>query len=244
MIIIPLEADCYTLDEQKHFTPVQSENTSPSPGKTVKLAVRPFLIITSTDFILLDTGLGLMKDGKPLIPFLLEKQGIKAEQITKILISHLHKDHICGIGHFSGHTFKANFPNADIFIQLKEWGYALSQVNNSSYDARLLRQLGTLRHIKIQDEDQGDINAQISFEIVGGHTPFHQVFWIREGEETVFYGADNLPQRGYLKYHIAYKNDYDGVKAKHLRQQWEAEAKKEKWKVLLYHDIDQAEIQF
>ncbi|WP_435522569.1 hypothetical protein [Chryseobacterium indoltheticum] len=43
---------------------------------------------------------------------------------------------------------------------------------------------------------------------------------------------------GYLKYHIAFKTDFDGVKAKQERIQWEKQAKEEQWKILLYHDLD------
>jgi hypothetical protein len=36
------------------------------------------------------------------------------------------------------------------------------------------------------DEDKGNITDEISFEVVGGHTPFMQVFWIKEAMKRFF----------------------------------------------------------
>ncbi|MGJ1242627.1 hypothetical protein [Sphingobacterium siyangense] len=76
------------------------------------------------------------------------------------------------------------------------------------------------------------------YSVTGGHTPYHQVFWIKEDGETAFYGADNLPQMGYLNYQIAFKTDYDGKKAMEKRIIWKQRAQEEQWKILLYHDIE------
>ncbi|AXB57339.1 hypothetical protein HYN86_12350 [Flavobacterium fluviale] len=63
------------------------------------------------------------------------------------------------------------------------------------------------------------------------------MFWIRDNGVTAFYGADNLPNQSYLKLNAAYKTDYDGRKAMEQRKRWETQAKEQKWKILLYHDI-------
>jgi hypothetical protein len=94
------------------------------------------------------------------------------------------------------------------------------------------------------NDDKGKISDEISFEVVGGHTPYLQVFWITENGETAFYGSDNLPQESYLKYHVAYKSDYHGRKAMELRQIWLEEAAKKHWNILLYHDLSKTAIQF
>lgn len=93
-------------------------------------------------------------------------------------------------------------------------------------------------------EDTGSISDEIIYEVCGGHTPFHQVFWIKENSKIAFYGADDLPQRSYLKFHIAYKSDFDEKKASNLRQNWEQEAKEHNWTVLFYHDMKTPLLQF
>lgn len=242
MKIIPLKEGNFSASKTKDFTLLTNENFDTVKG--IKMSVQPFLIVTEHDFILLDAGTGWKNNaGKMVISELLEKENIKPEQITKLLLSHLHKDHIDGSIRKTETGFEAVYPNAKIYIQKRELDFAMENKGNPSFDFDTLEQLISLPNIVWMEEDQGNISEEISFEVVGGHTPFMQVFWIRENNETVFYGADDLPQASYLKYHLAYKSDFDGRKAMELRLEWQEMAAAEHWKILLYHDLDKAVIQ-
>ena len=177
-----------------------------------------------------------------MISEILEKENIHPDQITKVLLSHLHKDHIETTITRTENGFKPAFPNAKIYIQKRELAFAMENRGNYSFDFDTLEKLIELENIVWMDEDRGNITDEISFEVVGGHTPFMQVFWIKESNETVFYGADNLPQQSYLKYHLAYKSDFDGKRAMNLRIKWEKEAVENHWKVLLYHDLEKSRV--
>jgi glyoxylase-like metal-dependent hydrolase (beta-lactamase superfamily II) len=242
MKIIPLKEGNFSASKTKDFTLLTDENFNTVKG--IKMSVQPFLIVTENDYILIDAGIGWKNaEGKTVISELLEKENIHPGQITKLLLSHLHKDHIDGSIQNSENGFTPAFPNAEIYIQKRELAFAMENKGNPSFDFNTLEKLVSLPNIVWMDEDQGNIANGISFEVVGGHTPFMQVFWIRENGETVFYGADDLPQESYLKYHLAYKSDFDGKKAMELRQKWQKEAADEQWKILLYHDLDKAVIQ-
>ncbi|MDR6922572.1 MBL fold metallo-hydrolase [Chryseobacterium sp. 2987] len=242
MRIIPLKEGNFSASRTKDFTLLTSENFDTVKG--IRMSVQPFLIITEHDHILLDTGIGWKtSEGKTVISEILEKENVKPEQITKLLLSHLHKDHIDGSIRLTKNGFEPVFPNAEIFIQKRELNYAMENKGNPSFDFEILEKLISLPNIIWMNEDKGQITDEISFEVVGGHTPFMQVFWIRENHETVFYGADDLPQESYLKYHLAYKTDFDGRKAMKLRLKWQKEAIENRWKILLYHDLDKAVIQ-
>ncbi|WP_153392218.1 MBL fold metallo-hydrolase [Chryseobacterium vaccae] len=242
MRIIPLKEGNFSASRTKDFTLLTSENFDTVKG--IRMSVQPFLIITEHDHILLDTGIGWKTpEGKIVISEILEKENVKPEQITKLLLSHLHKDHIDGSIRLTKNGFEPVFPNAEIFIQKRELNYAMENKGNPSFDFEILEKLISLPNIIWMNEDKGQITDEISFEVVGGHTPFMQVFWIRENHETVFYGADDLPQESYLKYHLAYKTDFDGRKAMKLRLKWQKEAIENRWKILLYHDLDKAVIQ-
>jgi glyoxylase-like metal-dependent hydrolase (beta-lactamase superfamily II) len=240
MKIIPLNHGTYGVDKQKNFRLLSSENGNDETVNDLKIAVCPFLILVDEELILLDTGLGFMDKGIPLLLRLIEGAGYNASQITKVLISHLHKDHIDGIGYFKENVFVPNFPNAVIYIQKRELDFALEQHQNPSYNFDVLNQLKSISNVMMLDADKGKITNKIFYEVSGGHTPFHQVFWIKEDDKIVFYGADNLPKRSYLELHIAYKTDYDGKRAMDLRKKWGQEGKKQHWKILLYHDIEQS----
>jgi glyoxylase-like metal-dependent hydrolase (beta-lactamase superfamily II) len=239
MKIIPLKEGNFSTSKTKDFTLLTEENFDTVKG--IKMSVTPFLIITEKDIILLDAGIGWKNEnGKTVISELLEKENIHLNQVTKVLLSHLHKDHIENTITRAENGFEATFPNAEIYIQKRELGFAMENQGNYSFDFDTLEKLIELDNIVWMDDDKGNITDEISFEVVGGHTPFMQVFWIKENNETVFYGADNLPQEQYLKYHLAYKSDFDGRKAMELRIKWQKEAIENHWKVLLYHDLDKA----
>lgn len=243
MKIIPLKEGNFSASKTKDFTLLTSENRDTVKG--IKMSVQPFLIITKNDYILLDAGIGWKDEtGKSVLAAILEEHNISPDQITKLLLSHLHKDHIDGTIRLTDNGFEPVFPNAEIYIQSRELDFARENEGNPSFDFMVLEKLIQLPNIIWMNENKGQINDEISYEVVGGHTPFMQVFWIRENEETVFYGADDLPQASYLKYHLAYKSDFDGRKAMALRLAWEKDAKENHWKVLLYHDLDQSVIEF
>jgi len=242
MKIIPLKEGNFSASKTKDFTLLTDENFDTVRG--IKMSVQPFLIVTENDYILLDAGIGWKNaEGKTVISELMQKENIHPGQITKLLLSHLHKDHIDGSIQNSENGFVSAFPNAEIYIQKRELAFAMENKGNPSFDFDTLEKLVSLPNIVWMDEDQGNIANGITFEVVGGHTPFMQVFWIRENGKTAFYGADDLPQESYLKYHLAYKSDFDGRKAMELRQKWQKEAADEQWKILLYHDLDKAVIQ-
>ncbi|WP_426478613.1 MBL fold metallo-hydrolase [Chryseobacterium sp. CBSDS_008] len=243
MKIIPLKEGNFSASKTKDFTLLTEENFDNIGG--IKMSVQPFLIITENDYIFLDAGIGWKNDsGKTVVSEILERENILPEQITKLLLSHLHKDHIEGAVKLTENGFEATFPKAQIYIQKRELDFAMEKKGNPSFDFGMLEKLIQLPNIIWMNEDEGEITDEISYEVVGGHTPFMQVFWIRENGETVFYGADDLPQASYIKYHLAYKSDFDGRKAMQLRLKWEKEAKENRWKVLLYHDLDKAIVEF
>jgi glyoxylase-like metal-dependent hydrolase (beta-lactamase superfamily II) len=242
MKIIPLKEGNFSTNKTKDFTLLTEENSIFLKG--IKMSVTPFLIITEKDTILLDAGIGwTSENGKTVISELLEKENIKPEQITKVLLSHLHKDHIETTITRTENGFEATYPNAEIYIQKRELDFALQNSGNYSFDFDTLEKLIELENIVWMSEDSGQITDEIYYEVAGGHTPFMQVFLIKEKGETVFYGADNLPQESYLKYHLAYKSDFDGRKAMELRLKWQKEAIENHWKILLYHDLNKSILQ-
>ncbi|MDR6564350.1 MULTISPECIES: MBL fold metallo-hydrolase [unclassified Arcicella] len=248
MDIIALNEGIYAVNKQKQFTKITQENAGQIDAKSLKMAVCPFLVITNNDVILLDAGLGFWQDNQPQIIYLIKQAGYDAHQITKVLLSHLHKDHLEGIGYFEGDVFIQNFPDATIYLQKEELEYALTQPDNPSFNQAILAQLALLPNLHFLDSHKGLIDNYILYEVTGGHSPYHQVFWIQEASDEasdiVFYGSDDLPQENYLKFHLAYKSDFDGKKAKELRQHWEEQAKEKHWSVLLYHDIENNILKF
>lgn len=236
MKIIPLNEGIFHVSNDKEFYP--EGETLPNDGQGfLTMAICPFLIELPDDLILIDTGLGFLREDKRLIIRLIAEAGYDSGNITKVLLSHLHKDHTDGIGYMENGAFIQNFPNADIYLQERELDNALTQAASHSFNQETLEHLKYLENIILLNDDTGKIGDFIRYEVTGGHTAFHQVFWIEQDEDIAFFGGDNLPQRAYLKYHIAYKTDFDVKKAMELRQKWEKEALENNWTLLFYHDV-------
>ncbi|KQS93997.1 MBL fold metallo-hydrolase [Chryseobacterium sp. Leaf394] len=238
MKVIALKEGNFSVNKEKEFVFLDESS------KGIKMSIQPFLVMTGTENILLDAGLGWLENHQPKIFANLSEHEIQPSQIDKILLSHLHKDHISGLVNTSAEEWTLNFPDAEIYIQQREYEFALSKKGSLSFDFEILDFIIKNAEIIWMNEDSGNISTEITFQVTGGHSPFHQVFWIKNEEEIYFFGADNLPQSAYLKYHLAYKTDFDGKTAKDQRIEWEILAIKEHWKVLLYHDLEQSILEF
>ena len=244
MRIIPLSEGTFTIDKTKQFIPFDEDvhELQHRPAGSLLVEIQPFVIITSKDILLLDTGLGFVhkdsfgeKNGKLQIHRNLSEAGINPTDITKVLLTHLHKDHAGGITHRYDHN-NLSFPNADYFIQEKELNFAFEKGFPSFITDELLA-LKNSPQVVLLKEDDGTIDDYIHYKITGAHSPFHQVFWINEKEETIFFGGDDAPQLLQMKHRFVAKYDFDGKKAMELRRNWWMTGEKENWTFLFYHDI-------
>lgn len=236
MKIIPLSEGAFSIDKTKKFIPFEmgSDDLQERAKGSLLVEVQPFAVITSQDILVLDTGLGYAdENGQLQIHKNLAANGINATDVTKVLLSHLHKDHSGGIAYPNKKI--VSFENATYFINKNEWDFAL-QKESSSYKKEnfsLLERYGKLQFI----EGNGVIDDYIHYEVTGAHSPYHQVFKIIENDEITFFGADVAPQLHQMKNRFKTKYDYDGAKAMELRQQWWKQGQEEKWTFLFYHDI-------
>lgn len=240
MQVIPLSEGAFTIDKTKKFVPfnLESDDLQQRPTGSLLVEVQPFAVVTTEDILLLDTGLGFEQDGVLQIHHNLRNAGIEPAQVTKVLMSHLHKDHAGGIaGDCSDGAARStlSFPNAKYYVQRRELEYAFEK-GPTSYLTDELECLKTSRQVLFLDGD-GVIDGYIKYAITGAHCPWHQAFWIVDGGETVFFGGDVAPQLGQMKNRFVAKYDYDGKKAMELRQEWWTRGQEEGWKFLFYHDV-------
>lgn len=241
MKIIPLSEGTFTIDKTKLFVPFdeQVHDLQQRPVGSLLVEIQPFIIITSKDILLLDTGLGFEKDGQLQIHKNLINAGINPSDITKVLLTHLHKDHAGGVSM----RVNLSFSNAIFYLQEKELKFAFEK----GFPSFIPEELGPLKNsenVILLKEDEGMIDDYIHYKITGAHSPYHQVFWIKENEKVVFFGGDDAPQLQQMKHRFVAKYDHDGKKAMELRRSWWEQGQKEKWTFLFYHDVKNPVIQF
>src|SRR3954466_10819056 len=100
MKIIPLSEGAFTIDSTKQFIPfdVEKDDLQKRTTGSLLVEIQPFAIITSKDILVIDTGLGFTnKDGNLQLHQNLLDNGINPMDVTKVLLSHLHKDHSGGV---------------------------------------------------------------------------------------------------------------------------------------------------
>lgn len=240
MKIIPLSEGSFTIDKTKQFIPFDTsrDDLQKRPVGSLLVEVQPFCIVTKKDVLILDAGLGFSNaDGTLQIHQNLLDNGINPMDITKVLMSHLHKDHaggICKKDDILNQNF-FSFPNAEYYVNKEELAFANNK-GKPSYIPEEFDIINSSDKVVFTSGD-GVIDNYIHYKVTGGHCPYHQVFTIEEDGEKLFFGADVAPQLNQMKSKFIAKYDYDGKLCMELRQQWWQQAHKEHWTFLFYHDI-------
>jgi glyoxylase-like metal-dependent hydrolase (beta-lactamase superfamily II) len=230
--IFPLSEGTFTIGRDKIFHPFDEahDELNDRPTGSLLVEVQPFAIVNDKDVLLLDTGLGFNNpDGVAHLPGNLAKHNIHPEDVTKVLLSHLHKDHAGGID-------VELFPNATFYIYRNEMDFAM-QTGFPSYYVEELLPLKSCNRVQWLDGETGTIDGYIHYEHTNGHCPQHIVFKIESEEGIIFYGGDEAPQYKQMKMKYIAKYDFDGKKAMQLREEWALEGAREGWQFLFYHDV-------
>lgn len=239
MHIIPLSEGSFTVDATKKFIPfANTDHLKERTKGSLLVEIQPFIIITKDDIILLDTGLGFSDSrGNLQLHNNLVNAGINPLEITYVLMSHLHKDHAGGISRRDAFTGERHlsFPHARYVINKNEFDSALRSPSSSYVKDDLSALINSDQLMLV--ENNGNIGATIRYEMSGGHSPWHQVFWIEEAGEIAFFGGDVAPQLMQMKTKFVAKYDHDGKRSSQLRSLWWNQGNAEGWHFLFYHDI-------
>jgi len=240
MQIIPLSEGAFTIDKTKQFIPFNkaTDDLQQRSIGSLLVEVQPFCIVTKNDILVIDTGLGFSnRDGTLQIHQNLLDKGINPMDVTKVLMSHLHKDHSGGISKEDKVLQQKffSFPAATYYVNKDEFDFAMEK-GKPSFSPDEFSILGDADKV-IFTKGNGIIDDYIKYEVTGGHSPFHQVFTIEEDGEHLFFGADVAPQLSQMKSRFIAKYDFDGKLCMELRQQWWQQAQEEHWTFLFYHDI-------
>ena len=237
--IYPLSEGVFTVGHDKLFVPFDTEKDvlTERPTGSLLVEILPFLVVTKKDVILLDTGLGFKKNGVLQIHENIRKVGYEPEQVTKVLLSHLHKDHAGGVTYKDENGVASmSFPNATYYVYKQEADYAL-QIGPPSYITEELSPLFSSTRVEWLDGEEGVIDSYIRFMFSGGHSKCHIVFLIDDGTDKIFFGGDEAPQLKQMKMKYVARYDYDGKRAMNLREQYAKQGREEGWQFLFYHDV-------
>ncbi len=239
--VIPLSEGVFTIGHDKvfHSFNQNSDVLTDRPVGSLLVEIQPFLVIIDGVNILFDTGLGFrLPNGILQIHHNLEQHGLSPNDIHKVILSHLHKDHAGGIRYENEQGIPTFcFPNAMYYVSKNEFEYAMQQ-GQPSYIIEDFEMLKNSNQVEWLDA-KGIIQGNIIYEQSGGHCPYHTTFLIHKNEEKYFFGGDVVPQLKQLKMRYMAKYDYDGKASMLLRERYAIEGKDENWQFMFYHDVKQ-----
>ncbi len=177
---------------------------------TVVLSLRSLVIETDGRIILVDTGWGDKQDekffrhaylhgGSGLTGGLAEC-GYKREDITDVIITHLHADHCGGcFANAPGGGVAALFPNAKYHISREQWDWA-NDSNLREEDAFLpenIKPFGESGRLNLIEEG-GELCPGVSLRLCYGHTPGLVIPVIGYNGRSFIYAGDLMPTTAHI----------------------------------------------
>lgn len=190
----------------------------------IHLSLRVMLIQTEHKNILVDTGIGdyhgdkfddrfaLKGEKLPLLQVLKENFNLTENDITDIVVTHLHFDHVGGLGN-DPTEHKEVFPKAKLHIHKKHYEYSLNPTVrdsgsfHSQYFKPLIEKADSEGRVKWHSLDKGvlieDGPDHLFYKVSFGHTPY----LLHPYDDKFIYMADLVPTAAHI--HIPWVMGYD-----------------------------------
>jgi glyoxylase-like metal-dependent hydrolase (beta-lactamase superfamily II) len=160
--------------------------------------------------VLMDTGMGAdwsdkerdlyaIENGRRALIAGLKAHGIEPDDVTDVILTHLHFDHVGGaVVSREGRAAPA-FPRAVYHVQQDQldWAERPSEKDRRSYRAPTfepLRREGVIRPVR----GRAELLPGITVEPTQGHTMGHQIVRIGEGEDAIIYCGDLIPTAAHV----------------------------------------------
>jgi len=168
-------------------------------GEIYEAALKPLLVITDAEKILIDTGIGELPEKHRKFHTIKRKPGqalqaqlqtydLKPEDIDIVINTHLHFDH-CGNN--------GSFPNAKFYVQADElrYAYAPDRFQKAAY----FREFFDIKTEYTPVRGRHQITDEIVLMRTPGHSVGHQSVIIRKGGINYVYCGDASPLRENLE---------------------------------------------
>ena len=176
----------------------------------ISMVTRTLLLESADRKILIDTGNGdkwqarfrdmfkIETEGQ-ILPQSLAAKGLAVEDITDVICTHLHFDHVGGNTCIRDGKLEPVFPNATYWVQEENFKLA-NRPNEKDRASYLSENWDVLKANSMLQLLKGDreLFDDIQLEIVHGHTLGQQLPRISDGSRTLLYGGDLFPMKAHI----------------------------------------------
>jgi glyoxylase-like metal-dependent hydrolase (beta-lactamase superfamily II) len=146
------------------------------PNDRARFYFTPVLVNTGSELVLFDTGVS----GQATLAQI-EAAGYTADQIDKVIITHMHGDHIGGL--LEGNN--EFFANADYVTGAAENNFWAGQ-DNKNYKAKVAPLADKFSYVN----DGASVASGITAMDTSGHTPGHMAYVLESNGSSMLLGAD------------------------------------------------------
>lgn len=213
-------------------------------------AMRCLLVEDGNRLILIDNGMGEKQsekffgyyylNGIHSLKKSLHDAGVDFNDITDVVLTHLHFDH-CG-GSVKWNTMKDNyeltFPNATYWVHESHWNHAVNP--NPREKASFLKEnmlpIQELGHLKFMP-DNLQITDNISGILAQGHTESMFCPKISIGNQTLVFMADMIPSIGHIKPNYVMGYDIRPLETMKERESFLKKAVSDEYILFFEHDL-------
>ena len=254
MKIIPLESGNFKLDGGAMFGVVPKviwSKVYPSDENNLcNWAMRCMLVDNGDSVVLIDAGMGEKQsdkffgyyylNGDDSLLGSLRKNGYSVDDITHVIVSHLHFDHCGGvISRNNREELVPTFPNAEIIVSKKQWLWATdpNRRERASFLEENILPMENSGKLKLID-DEVDILPHIRLLQFDGHSDGQIVPVITSDRGVVAFAADLLPSTAHIP--MPYIMSYDTRPLITLKdkERFYKMAIDGNWVIFLEHDIN------
>ena len=228
------------------------EKTNPPDDlNRICLSMRCLLLDDGENVVLIETGIGDKNSQKFINMFninqdvnalssTLSKHNYSIENITHVILTHLHFDHAGGATKIDENgKFVPMFPNAEYFISKTNWDAGLnpSPRDRASYLKENYLPLLDNKVLNFVD-DNTEIIDGISTYVVNGHTYGQQLIKISDCNRSLIFCSDLIPLRSHVRLPWIMGYDLNAVLTLEEKDKFLNLAAKNNWILFFYHDPD------
>ena len=176
--------------------------------------------------------------GPPALLDELARRGVRPDEVTLVVNTHLHFDHAGGNTYRDGDLVVATFPRATYVFQRAEWEDAMrtNERTRGSYfpdDYAPLEAAGKLDLL----DGPAEVLPGVWLERVQGHTRGTQVVRVTADGRTLLFSADFMPDRHHLPLAWIPALDLFPLDTLEAKRSLLSRATAERWIVAFTHDV-------